>query len=142
MVACGFLIGLVASMVVYRGFFHRLCRFPGPFLARISKFYTVTTAAKSIQQHVNYSELHAQCGDFVRVGTWLAAPRPRRGRGGFMVLTAPARSSRALHQLYEPRVAAKTNLLISRIASHLGKPVDMTQRSMFYGFDTMGDLCK
>lgn len=31
MVASGFLIGLVTSMVVYRGFFHRLCRFRARF---------------------------------------------------------------------------------------------------------------
>lgn len=68
-VASGFLIGLVSSMVVYRGFFHRLCRFPGPFLASITKAYTVGMAVKNIQQHLDYSRIHAQYGDIVRVGT-------------------------------------------------------------------------
>ena len=78
MVASGFLTGLTASMVVYRVFFHRLRRFPGPFLASVSQFYAATTAFRTVQQHINYSKLHAQYGDFVRVGTC----RGRFGDGG------------------------------------------------------------
>lgn len=34
-----FLMGLFGSMLVYRAFFHRLGRFPGPFAARLSNLY-------------------------------------------------------------------------------------------------------
>lgn len=34
-----FLVGLYGSMLLYRAFFHRLGRFPGPFAARLSNIY-------------------------------------------------------------------------------------------------------
>lgn len=34
-----FLLGLYGSILVYRALFHRLCRFPGPFPARLSNLY-------------------------------------------------------------------------------------------------------
>lgn len=34
--------GLYTSMLFYRAFFHRLGRFPGPFPARLSQFYSTS----------------------------------------------------------------------------------------------------
>src|SRR4051794_13991282 len=39
-----YLVGLVSSMVVYRLFFHRLRKYPGPLLMRITQLYSVYTA--------------------------------------------------------------------------------------------------
>lgn len=61
---CGFL----ASLSVYRLFFHRLRSFPGPFWARLSKFYAVKAGWKRSQWHRELEKLHEQYGDIVRIG--------------------------------------------------------------------------
>lgn len=58
---------LFASIIVYRLFFHRLRRFPGPTLARVSKLWHVI----KLSQKPNFrllDELHDKYGDFVRIG--------------------------------------------------------------------------
>ena len=60
-------VALFTSMTIYRVFFHRLHSFPGPGLAKVSKFWNV---AKTIDSS-NYrllDSLHRQYGDFVRTG--------------------------------------------------------------------------
>lgn len=42
--------------------------------------------------------------------------------------------------VYAPRVKAKVDLLLSKIAEHGGQPIDMTEYAMFFGFDVMGDI--
>lgn len=64
----GFVGGALVSMVVYRLFFHRLCKFPGPLGARVSKFYTASLAAKDVQYHKNVARMHEKYGDFIRTG--------------------------------------------------------------------------
>jgi cytochrome P450 family 628 len=63
-----FVAGVFGSMLVYRGFFHRLCRFPGPFLARFSNFYPTYLSAKKLHLYEEVQQLHEQHGDFVRIG--------------------------------------------------------------------------
>ncbi|UNI22115.1 hypothetical protein JDV02_008035 [Purpureocillium takamizusanense] len=64
-----FLAGLFGSMLLYRAFFHRLRRFPGPFAARLSNFYHFAiTARTNMQHHLFIRKLHGQYGDFVRTG--------------------------------------------------------------------------
>ncbi|TPX18354.1 uncharacterized protein E0L32_011729 [Thyridium curvatum] len=60
--------GIWSSMLVYRGFFHRLCRFPGPFLARFSNFYIAGISMKKLLLHKEVQALHRQYGDYVRIG--------------------------------------------------------------------------
>lgn len=62
------LFGVYASMLIYRVFFHRLGRFPGPFLARLSNFYIVSLAGKNMQEYKEVEKLHEKYGDFVRTG--------------------------------------------------------------------------
>lgn len=65
-----FCAGLGASMTVYRLFFHRLRPFPGPWGAKLSRFYTVGVVKNSgIRYHLKLEELHRKYGDFVRTGT-------------------------------------------------------------------------
>ncbi|KAF2202848.1 cytochrome P450 [Delitschia confertaspora ATCC 74209] len=59
---------LLFSMLVYRAFFHRLRKFPGPFMAGLSKFYGMSLAAKNYQYYRETEKLHAKYGDYVRTG--------------------------------------------------------------------------
>lgn len=68
-IASIFTSALFASMLVYRCFFHRLRQFPGPTLARASKFWHVWNCIKSgSQNHMVLDGLHKKYGDFVRTG--------------------------------------------------------------------------
>lgn len=67
LVTAAYLGALWSSMIVYRVFFHRLRRFPGPPLAKVSKFYHMLSLGKMD----NYRRLacwHKQHGNFVRTG--------------------------------------------------------------------------
>lgn len=64
--------GVFTSVAVYRLFFHRLNRFPGPILARLSNFYPTYLAAKHLRLCDEVEKLHARYGDIVRLGTFLA----------------------------------------------------------------------
>ena len=60
-------IGLFASMITYRLFFHELRHFPGPFLAKVTKFWH-TFHVLDAKQYLLLEKLHMQYGDFVRTG--------------------------------------------------------------------------
>lgn len=60
--------GLLSSMLIYRSFFHRLGKFPGPFLARLSKFHSVFMVGKRSQWHENLRDYHDKFGPIVRTG--------------------------------------------------------------------------
>lgn len=63
------LAGLYASIVVYRGFFHRLHEFPGPFLARFSGLYmTCRNLLTGMRTFKDVRNLHLEYGDVVRLG--------------------------------------------------------------------------
>ncbi|CAG8020572.1 unnamed protein product [Penicillium salamii] len=55
-------------MLVYRTFFHRLVKFPGPFLARMSNLFVTVLARKRLQLHEEIHSLHSRYGDYVRIG--------------------------------------------------------------------------
>lgn len=63
-----YLLGLFGSIVVYRVFFHRLRRFPGPFWASVSKFWHVYQCTDS-RNHLLLDRLFKQYGPLVRTGT-------------------------------------------------------------------------
>ena len=69
-------VALFGSMVTYRVFFHRLRKFHGPPLAKVSKFWNVVKASKSTNFRL-MEDLHNRYGDFVRTGMekrlWLLA---------------------------------------------------------------------
>lgn len=69
-----YLLGLCLSTLVHRALFQPLKRFPGPFAARLSKFWAIRQAAKTQGQWYKFSlQLHAEYGDYVRIGMCLAA---------------------------------------------------------------------
>ena len=59
---------LFTSIVVYRVFFHRLRSFPGPFFARITKFWHVWKVLRRSDNFRQLDRLHRKFGDFVRTG--------------------------------------------------------------------------
>jgi hypothetical protein len=63
-----FQFGLWTSVILYRLFFHRLHSFPGPRLAKLSRFYVTWTSSRKVQQHLETDKLHTKYGDFVRIG--------------------------------------------------------------------------
>lgn len=63
----GYFTALSTSIVVYRVFLHRLHGFPGPPLAKVTKFYHAYQCLR--QNNFNYlAALHAQYGAIVRIG--------------------------------------------------------------------------
>ncbi|KAM0226793.1 hypothetical protein ACHAP5_012315 [Fusarium lateritium] len=67
-VASAFNTGLFGSILVYRAFLHRLHCFPGPFVAKLSRFYATKSVAKKLKANEDIQRLHRTYGDFVRVG--------------------------------------------------------------------------
>lgn len=67
-IALTFAAGFFGSTFVHRAFFHRLHRFPGPFLAKVSRFYAFNIAITTLQTHLYTLKAHEKYGDFVRVG--------------------------------------------------------------------------
>ncbi|RFU76341.1 cytochrome p450 [Trichoderma arundinaceum] len=68
LVASAYNVGTVTSILVYRAFFHPLRQYPGPFWARLSRFYALGKLIESRQPYGNIQKLHQQYGDIVRVG--------------------------------------------------------------------------
>ncbi|KAJ3538809.1 hypothetical protein NM208_g5743 [Fusarium decemcellulare] len=62
------LAGTYTSILIYRGLFHRLRRFPGPFAAKLSNFYVTSLSIKKFHLYEEVQELHEKYGDYVRVG--------------------------------------------------------------------------
>ncbi|KAH8432827.1 cytochrome P450 [Aspergillus melleus] len=60
-------LGVYASMLVYRAFLHPLHNFPGPFSARLSNLYATLLAAKKLQFYTETEKLHKRFGDYVRL---------------------------------------------------------------------------
>ncbi|EGR47011.1 uncharacterized protein TRIREDRAFT_64900 [Trichoderma reesei QM6a] len=57
---------LFTSIIIYRIFFHPLRHFPGPFFAKVTKFYS-PWMARDGKLHERYAEFFETYGDIVRV---------------------------------------------------------------------------
>ena len=64
---CAYTLMLFTSIIIYRVCFHPLHSFPGPFLARVSKFWHVYQARYS-QNHQLLLRLYNEYGPFIRTG--------------------------------------------------------------------------
>jgi hypothetical protein len=62
------ILGLFSSIIVYRIYFHRLRKFPGPALAGVTSWYANVLSAKKLHNFEVVDKLHRQYGDYVRVG--------------------------------------------------------------------------
>ncbi|KAM6480632.1 cytochrome P450 [Trichoderma sp. SZMC 28011] len=64
-ISLSYFLGLFTSIAVYRLFFHRLRRFPGPLAAKLTKFYG-PYKARGGKSHIHFVELFEKYGDVVR----------------------------------------------------------------------------
>lgn len=71
--AFGFVLSLTASTFIYRVFFHRLRKFPGPFAAKTTKLYSIYLS-RNLQYHFEIEKLHKKYGDVVRTGKFEPHP--------------------------------------------------------------------
>ena len=62
-----YFLSLFTSVIVYRIFFHRLRRFPGPPLAKATKFWHVFKVLRK-DNYVLLEEFRKKYGDYVRTG--------------------------------------------------------------------------
>ena len=62
-----YFLSLFTSIIVYRIFFHRLRRFPGPPLAKVSKLWHVFKVLHK-DNYVLLEEFRKKYGDYVRTG--------------------------------------------------------------------------
>ena len=67
LVIVAYVTALLGSMTIYRTIFHRLRNFPGPPLARITKFWHMVQCLGS-RNDLLLDQLHQQYGNFVRTG--------------------------------------------------------------------------
>ena len=67
-VAASFLVGVWTSLIIYRAFLSPLCKFPGPFLARISSLWLTFTVAPKLNGYHTFQALHEKYGAYVRIG--------------------------------------------------------------------------
>lgn len=58
---------LFGSIITYRVFFHRTRHFPGPSLARVTKFYAGPWLNRHGKMHEEHRRLAGEYGDFVRI---------------------------------------------------------------------------
>lgn len=61
-------VSLMSSVGIYRLFFHRLHRFPGPVLSKLSRCYDTYLAGRNVQYNKEIEKLHETYGDFIRTG--------------------------------------------------------------------------
>ncbi|KAF3769021.1 cytochrome P450 [Cryphonectria parasitica EP155] len=161
------LAGLYASILVYRAFFHRLGRFPGPFTARLSTFYMTWTSFRRGQVYQDVRRLHTKYGDFVRVGpTELSIADPAAfavvhsatsqcERGPWYNVLNPTISLQMVRDRREhaqrrkawdrafsnkARVAGYTDELLGVFDREKGKRLNASTWFNYYSFDIMGDL--
>ncbi|KAJ5579664.1 cytochrome P450 oxidoreductase [Penicillium hispanicum] len=101
-------LGVYASMLLYRAAFHRLNRFPGPFLARLSNLYVTSLVAKKLQLYDVTEKLHMKYGDYVRVGpTELSVRDPAAVK---MIHSSQAKVSKGVwYTISEPRISLETD---------------------------------
>lgn len=95
--------GLFCSIAVYRLFFHRCRKFPGPFGAKLTRLYATRLSARNVQFFRELERLHAQYGDFVRTGEHV---RPTKATSSAKQMTGPREISvlrkEAISLIYGP----------------------------------------
>lgn len=68
LLSTSFNVAVFVSIGIYRFFFHRLRRFPGPALAKISRFYSAYKASRGLKYFKQVGEWNEEYGDFIRTG--------------------------------------------------------------------------
>ncbi|KAL4862395.1 hypothetical protein BDV12DRAFT_45537 [Aspergillus spectabilis] len=99
--------GIYGSILIYRALFHRLSRFPGPFLAGLSNIYVTALSARKLHLYEEVEKLHKQYGDYVRLGpTELSITDPTAVQA---LYSSEAKVSKGpWYTILEPRVSLQT----------------------------------
>lgn len=70
LLSTSFNVAVFLSIGVYRFFFHRLRRFPGPPLAKVSRFYSAYKASRELKYYKLVTQWNEEYGDFIRTGEY------------------------------------------------------------------------
>ncbi|KAF5630165.1 cytochrome P450 monooxygenase [Fusarium tjaetaba] len=152
------LMGLSMSMLIYRGWFHRLGRFPGPFCARLSNLYITFHAFKKFRLFEEVQQLHRTYGDIVRIdpralqalhsnsspctkGPWYSIEHPIKA----LQMTRDKEEHAYRRKAWDMAFSSKGQCSIyarrvEQIEASQGAPIDASLWFNFYSFDVMGDL--
>ncbi|KAL1876456.1 hypothetical protein Daus18300_002700 [Diaporthe australafricana] len=136
-----FNLSCLLSIGVYRLLLHRCGKFPGPFGAKLSRFWTAYVSSKKPQNFKDLEIMQAKYGDFVRTG-----PREITVFRDSAVTTIYGPASKLLRSTwyalgkYQQRVKEKSDLLIKQIQDRAGQRINITQWAMLYSFDVLGEV--
>ncbi|KAM0150549.1 hypothetical protein ACHAPG_008799 [Botrytis cinerea] len=132
------ILSLWTNILVYRAFFHPLRNFPGPFGARLSKFWSLGKVVESkVRWYQVAGKLKEEYGDYVRTG-------PRE-----LILFDPAAisvilgASSKLHKAltdYGPRVEEFTTHFLARLSKGAEDPLVINELCVQYSYDVMSAL--
>ncbi|KAE9968960.1 hypothetical protein BLS_005568 [Venturia inaequalis] len=67
--SASFFTGLYTSLLIYRAFLSPLCKFPGPFGARLTNFWLSARIGTSSHALFKIQDLHKKYGPIVRIGS-------------------------------------------------------------------------
>lgn len=70
LLSTSFNVAVFLSIGIYRCFFHRLRKFPGPPLAKVSRFYSAYKASQGLKYFRQIREWNEEYGDFIRTGEY------------------------------------------------------------------------
>ncbi|GKU12713.1 unnamed protein product [Fusarium langsethiae] len=153
LVATTYNVSLTASILVYRAFFHRLRSFPGPFKAKLSRFYSLLKVAKTTRGCEDIQRLHAQYGNIVRTGPRelsinLPSAIPliygsfiRTIKSLWYAQVSHKTAEISLNSTRDPEAHKKRKVLWERalgFRAQAGTPMNITDYMMFLSFDVMG----
>ncbi|KAL1966197.1 hypothetical protein VTN77DRAFT_4749 [Rasamsonia byssochlamydoides] len=163
------IVSLWTNVLVYRIFFHPLNHFPGPFGAKLSKFWSLSQVVKSKSRWYRVCvDLHRKYGDYVRTGPNElvirdpAALAPllgvRNKRGPFYGATQKSlhtnqdpefhKQRRKVWDMafkqtltdYGPRIEEFTDALLARLDKVTGKEVLVNEFCLHYVYDVMSGV--
>ncbi|KZZ99146.1 Cytochrome P450 [Moelleriella libera RCEF 2490] len=160
-----YVAGLYSSMIIYRSFFHRLHAYPGPFLAKISGFYTTATCTRDLGTFRAVQKLHAQYGDYLRLdpdavqaiynahspvtnGPFYSSMAPQKSLLMARDKREHARRRKVWDQGfttkallgYQGQLARSVNELLVGIEKKRHEPMNMTRWLDLFAFDVMESL--
>ncbi|PTU24177.1 hypothetical protein P175DRAFT_0513208 [Aspergillus ochraceoroseus IBT 24754] len=141
-----YLLGLYGSLLIYRIFLHPLCKFPGPFAARISTLW-LTAHSCALAPLICIEAVHgasSRCTkgiiyDFSYPTTSLPTHRDPTEHHARRRVWSTAFSDKMLRG-YEQRIRGYRKKLVDRVIEMEGQPIEITKWFNLYSFDVMGDL--
>ncbi|KAK0287192.1 hypothetical protein LTR35_002686 [Friedmanniomyces endolithicus] len=170
LVTASYLFGAFGSLLIYRLFLAPICRFPGPWQAKLSSLWFMGTTGKT-DCYLRLQALHEQYGPYVRIGSNdLSVIDPaimepafgleaRATKAEWYDLARPYDSlhtmrDKPLHDRrrriwapgdkslrgYEGEIQGFNDKLLERVRQHGGGGINVSKWFGLYSFDVMGQL--